>query len=75
MWRQVWSWPHLHELEEYMLFMEDFEVQNQEGEITEEEEEMIEYTGHKKSKKVIVSLHTVSGQLTSRTIKMTGKYG
>lgn len=35
---------------------------------------MIEYTGQKKSKKVIVSLHTVSGHLTSITIKLIRCY-
>ncbi|XP_027093589.2 uncharacterized protein [Coffea arabica] len=41
----------------------------------EEEEEVIEYRGTKADQAVVLALHSVSGELSSSTIKMQGIYG
>ena len=43
-------------------------------EVDEEEREIIEYLGNKSSKDVAFSLHSVSGHMSSNTIKMIGHY-
>ncbi|XP_027150147.1 uncharacterized protein LOC113750359 [Coffea eugenioides] len=57
----------------HLLLADEGEAQVEE--VADEEDEVIEYQGNKYGRDITLSLHSVSGQLSSSTIKMLGYYG